>query len=179
MTHFLCPLLKHFTDLIRYSAPRPTLVGRVEQDKASLYYLCIQAAAFSLLGLALISFEPVQAQTQASICIPITVTTNGVAVTSCAPISATNPLPISLSGTATATLTANTTPTSGFTAGQLLMSNGTLLVPAGAALATSLTLTGAMSALSYTANSLAGVSCAAGVLTPATTVVTNGIITHC
>jgi hypothetical protein len=146
----------------------PTLVGRVK--------LTI-LAVISLFGIGLAC--PAQSQQSASLCLAITTLVNGIATTSCVPVSASTPLPVSVLGTSTATLTAGTTPTSGFTAGQLLMSNGATIAPAGAAVGTSLTLTGVMSALSFTANSLPGVSCAAGILTPATTVVTNGIITHC
>jgi hypothetical protein len=149
---------------------RPNLLGRVWLKLATLLIA---------LGLGLISLDPVQAQQSASLCLAITTSVNGVATTSCVPVSATNPLPINLTGTSTGTITAGTTPTSGFTAGQLLMSNGTTVGPAGAALATSLALTGAMSALSYTANSVAGVSCPAASVSLTTFTVTNGIVTHC
>jgi hypothetical protein len=157
-------------------------LGRVRLDRSPDLARRVKleiAFCLAMFGLALIPFGPVQAQQTASLCLAVTTLVNGVATTSCVPISPATPLPVSVLGTSTATLTAGTTPTSGFTAGQLLMSNGATIVPAGAAVGTSLTLTGAMSALSFTANSQPGVSCAAGILTPATTVVTNGIITHC
>jgi hypothetical protein len=164
----LYSLLKHFTGHFSLTGltPRATLVARVKREM----FFCLAM----LLGVC-----PAIGQQTASLCLAVTSVVNGVATTSCVPVSPATPLPVSVLGTSTATLTAGTTPTSGFTAGQLLMSNGATIVPAGAAIGTSLTLTGAMSALSFTANSQPGVSCAAGILTPATTVVTNGIITHC
>jgi hypothetical protein len=125
--------------------PRPPLSGRVKFITLSV-----------IAGLGLISFGPVQAQTSASLCLAITTSVNGVAVTSCVPVSATNPMPIIQSGTATATLTAGTTPTSGFGAGSFLMSTGSV-IQAGPV----------------------GVSCAAASVSLTTFVVTNGIVTHC
>jgi hypothetical protein len=170
MIDFLFSIENNFTDLLRPTglhATRPNLFGRV------------RLRIFTLLFALAAGLVPAAAQQSASLCLAITTLINGIATTSCVPVSAATPLPVSVLGTSTATLTAGTTPTSGFSAGQLLMSNGATITPAGAAVGTSLTLTGAMSALSFTANSLPGVSCAAGILTPATTVVTNGIITHC
>jgi hypothetical protein len=169
---------------------RPPLGGRVKKMSWKFWHLYLKgkrpskkparflAGALSCVA-ALFFSSFASAQTSASLCLAITTSVNGVAVTSCVPVSATNPMPIVQTGTATATITAGTTPTSGFTAGQLLMSNGATVGPAGAAVGASLSLTGAMSALSYTANSLAGVSCAAASVSLTTLVVTNGIVTHC
>ena len=171
MTDFLYPLIRNFTYHLRPTAhptPRRALARRV------------RLKTFLALLLMAVGLVPAAAQQSASICLAVTTVVNGQTTTSCVPISAATPLPVSLTGTATSVLTASTTPTSGFTAGQLVMSNGSVIVPAGNSLLTgTLGVSGALTALSFTANGQAGVSCAAGILTPATTVVTNGIITHC
>jgi hypothetical protein len=155
------------------------MINRTTRRTSCGAYVCMQIAPFLLALLSIALACPAQSQQSASLCLAVTTSVNGVATTSCVPVSAANPLPINLTGTSTGTITAGTTPTSGFTAGQLLMSNGTTVGPAGAAVGTSLSLTGAMSALSYTANSVAGVSCAAASVSLTTFTVTNGIVTHC
>jgi hypothetical protein len=139
-------------------ATRPPLGGRVQPDGSRPLGRRVKLNAtlviVTFLG-SMLDFSPAYSQQQSSLCILVSNVVNGVNTTSCVPVSAANPLPATVTGTSTATLTAGTTPTSGFTNLQPIISSGGLL------------------------QSAAGVSCAANSVTLATLTVTNGIVTHC
>jgi hypothetical protein len=111
---------------------RPTLVGRVRMKDSRPLGRLVKLEIASFLIILAAGLIPAHSQQQASICLAVTTIVNGLATTSCIPVSAANPLPISLIGGGGSTLTAGTTPTAGFTAGQLMMSDGSLLQPAAA-----------------------------------------------
>lgn len=84
------------------SATQPP-IGRLSRAKLGYISLAKDVALFILLGVALACIPPAQGQKLITLCFQVSTVTNGVKTTSCVPISATNRLPVTTSGSGSAT----------------------------------------------------------------------------